>query len=373
MAETSIIEPQRGRRVGKLTLLTDTDALEARPREYLLKGLISPSELSVIYGEPGCGKSFFALYLARAVSQGRQVLGKRIHQSNVLFLALEGVSGFEKRLRAQIMDYQESEGFGYIAQPVDLFADNTARDDVIEAAQIMSAGIIVVDTLNRAMGGGSENDPSDMGQFIKNLDHIRISTGAHICVIHHCGKDSTRGMRGHSSLLGASDVVMEVKREEGSTNRTVSVHKAKDDADDGKYRFALKVRELGVDEDGDPITTCVVEELELTDDDINTGSGDRPLSKTEKLWLRELQEFFSRDGNTQLIRPEVSFEGKIPCATRDDVREWCKARGLVGVAHSVARPGVLSSTDRSKFSRGLEALKIRNKIGIHGNWIWLVQ
>ena len=360
--------PRRGRRVGKLTLLTDEDALKAEPRDYYLKGIFSPGEMSTIYGEPGCGKSFLALYLARAINQGREVLGRRVHQTNVLFLALEGVAGFEKRLKAQIINHQEAPGFSYIAQPIDLFADTAAKNDVTQAAGLIGAGIIVIDTLNRAIGAGSENDPADMGQFIQNIDAIRAATGAHILIIHHSGKDSTRGMRGHSSLLGAADVVIEVVREAPSRIRTIHIHKAKDDADGAQFRFQLNILELGTDADGDPITTCLVEELDAPDERNTVAS----LTTDEKLWLGELHELFSRDGTTKFIKPEDAFTVAIPVATRGVVREWCKTRGLVGVAHSVARDGVLSATDRSKFSRVLNALKSKGKIGIHGEYIWLV-
>lgn len=253
---------QRGRKVGRLTLLTDYDAQHASPRDYYLKGLISPGEMSVIYGEPGCGKSFFALYIVRAIAQGRMILGRRVRATSVLFLALEGVAGFENRLRAQIITHEESDAFGYIAQPVDLFTHQNHVADVISAGQLMSAGLIVIDTLNRAISGGSENDPADMGLLIKNIDAIRAATGAHILVIHHSGKDASKGMRGHSSLLGAADMVMDVKRGEKGQPRTVTVPKAKDDADGAEFAFHLKVLEMGIDQDGDAITTCLVEECE---------------------------------------------------------------------------------------------------------------
>lgn len=351
---------------GSIRVYSEIDAQSAPPRDYYLKGLFSPNELSVIYGEPGCGKSFWILRLARAIAQGCSILGRRVHQTNVLFAALEGTSGFEKRLRADILANQECENFYYIAQSVNLFNDHKAVNDCITAIQSTGAGVFVIDTLNRAMPGGNENAPDDMSQFIRNLDAIRAATSAHIIVIHHSGKDTTKGMRGHSALLGAVDVAIEVSKGEGKS-KMASVRKAKDDADGDVFAFQLDVLQLGQDADGDDITTCIV--VETTAD----GTPVKRVSMTprETLWLDTLKEFFARPDATQMVAPERGMQ-PVAVATRDQIREWIKVRGLVGVAHSVASSGVLSGTDRSKFARVLEGLKIKGKIGIHGNWIWIV-
>lgn len=358
---------ERGRRVGRLTLYLDPDVGTGAPRDYFLKGLLSPGEMSTFYGPPGCGKSFFVVHLTRAIAQGRAVLQRRVKATNVLFMALEGATGFENRLKAQIELHGETEGFGYIAQPVNLFGDPKAKDDVIEAVRVMQAGILVIDTLNRAMTGGSENDPKDMSQFIANLDAIRLATGAHILVVHHSGKDVTRGLRGHSALEGAVDVSVEVAKDPDSKLRTATVRKAKDDSDGDKFSFTLDVKELGIDSDGDPITTCVVREDEEPPEPILKAAQLRP---EERLWLDTLSELFARNLDAPKIVPERGMQPQ-HCETRDVVREWIKTRGLVGVSHGVSKPGVLSSSERTKFGRMLQQLKIKKKIGIHGDWVWL--
>lgn len=355
----------RGKAYGNLMVLSDADAKVSFHREYFVKGLISPNEMSAVYGAPGCGKTFWVLYVVRAITHGRSILGKRVHKTNALYLALEGVAGFEKRLKAEIETNEESDGFYYIAQPVNLFNDHAARASVIAAIQGCEAGVLVVDTLNRAIPGGSENDPADMSTFIANLDAIRAATDAHIIVIHHCGKDQAQGMRGHSSLLGATDVVIEITRDEKTSVRTATVEKAKDDADGDVFTFKLDVKDMGEDLDGDPVTTCIVHEI-----DVPKPSKISPLKPLEQLWLDTISEFFARESGVQLVVPERGMP-ITACATRDDIREWVKTRGLVGVAHSVAGPGILTSTDRSKMGRLFESLKIRGKIGIHKNWIWV--
>jgi hypothetical protein len=84
---------------GKLRVLSMDDVIDAEPRDYLLKGMISPGEMSVWWGAPKCGKSFLMLHVAYAIAQGRSVFGKRVNPSAVLYIAAEGqacVSAWKK-------------------------------------------------------------------------------------------------------------------------------------------------------------------------------------------------------------------------------------------------------------------------------------
>ncbi len=39
-----------------------------------------------------------------------------------------------------------------VAQPINLFSDHKAKEDVIQAVGLMGAGLVVIYTLNRALG-----------------------------------------------------------------------------------------------------------------------------------------------------------------------------------------------------------------------------
>jgi predicted ATP-dependent serine protease len=353
----------------KLVVKSDADAKLSMSRSYFLKGLFSPGELSVVYGEPGSGKSFLVLHIVRAINQERQVFGRRVRPTKVLYCALEGETGFEKRIQVAVKKYGEAAGFGYIAQSINLFSDDAAVNGLIEAILSHGAFIVVIDTLNRAMGGGSENDPGDMGKLIQVVDKIRAATGAHICIVHHCGKDASKGPRGHSALLGAADLVLEVTRSDLADTRTIKVIKAKDDPDGERHAFTLRTIDLGIDDDGDPITSCIVEEAAAPEMDKR-----KALTDEERQWLLELVELFARPDFLQTLKPETGMAAEIPCATRATVREWFKTRGLIAVAENVAESATgkgLSSTDRSKLQRILSRLKSKGKIGIYNDYIWL--
>ena len=117
---------------------------------------------------------------------------------------------------------------------------------------------VIVDTLNRAIAGGDENASADMGDLIGNADHLRIATGAHVTFTHHIGKDVSKGARGHSSLRGAIDTEVEIKRIEDAIVATVTKQR---DLDSGhRFAFRLVNVELGYGKWGKPMASCVVEE-----------------------------------------------------------------------------------------------------------------
>jgi archaellum biogenesis ATPase FlaH len=246
---------------GPLTAFPMHHMLDLPPRSYIIKGLMAPAEMSLIVGPPKCGKSFLALHLAYTVAQGRLAFGRRVHSCTVLYVAAEGEAGIAKRLKALAGEHGVADNLYVVAQPVDLLHGD-ALQSLIQMARALDAGLIVIDTLNRVLAGGDENSPEDMGTLVANLSDLRHQTGAHLAVVHHGTKASDgRTPRGHSCLIGAVDLILEVAKVEGG-DRRASIAAAKDDADGLDLGFRLRQVDLGRDEDNDLITTLMVEELD---------------------------------------------------------------------------------------------------------------
>jgi hypothetical protein len=131
---------------------------------------------------------------------------------------------------------------------------------VIEAAKMCRAGLIVVDTVSRAMMGGDENGPVDMGTLAANLNTLRHETGAHVMGVHHGTQTEGTKSRGHSSLPFSVDVIVQTEWNEESGLGTVTVGFCRDDAIGPLGVFGTEVVNLGTDKDGDPITTLLVTE-----------------------------------------------------------------------------------------------------------------
>lgn len=240
-------------------LLTAEDLASRPPLRWRVKGVLPESGLAAIYGPSGCGKTFLTLDLAGAVSDGCNWFGRRVTPSSVCYLALEGEHGISNRVRAfRVRNGAERLArVRFIAAPFSLL---DVRDVPDLAASILAAnageGIVIIDTLNRASPGADENSGQDMGVLIAAATELQRLVGGLVLLVHHSGKDQARGVRGHSSLIAALDAAIEVTRD--GDRREWKIAKAKDGEDGHATTFRLEPVEIGRDEDGDPVTSCIV-------------------------------------------------------------------------------------------------------------------
>ena len=237
--------------------------------ETIVRGLLTGGGLSVVYGAPKSGKTFLAIDMALRVARGVPWHGRRTDGGTVLYLALEGGVSVERRVRAWILHNHADEfevpeiPLAVVSAPMSLCGKDSDLERVLATAEAVAerfrrpVKLIVIDTLARSMAGGSENSDEDMGAVIQAADEIRAATGAHVMLIHHPGKDESRGMRGHSSLLGALDTLIEVTKDDQGRRAIVSRQRDLEEGDE--FPFHLEVVEIGQDADGDPVTTCVAE------------------------------------------------------------------------------------------------------------------
>ena len=235
--------------------------------QWLIKGLLPQAELAVVYGEPGSGKSFMALDLAMAVARGTEWRSKRVRQGRVIYVAAEGGGGFRKRLRA----YAQQHAIGLAGMPfgvVSAAPNMLLKADAVElikaireAADGEHVALVVLDTFAQVMPGGNENSGEDVGRALAHCKAIHAATGALVVLVHHSGKDVTKGARGWSGLRAAADVELEVRRLPSA--RLLRVAKQKDGDDQGEWGFDLAVLEVGQDSDGEAITSCAVIDAEV--------------------------------------------------------------------------------------------------------------
>jgi hypothetical protein len=315
--------------------------------------------MSVWWGPPKCGKSFLMLRIAYAIALGRSAFGRRVKACPVLYVAAEGEAGLAGRLRAIRDEMGHAPRFHLIAQPVDLLHPNGDLDSVRTAAMDprIGAKLIVLDTLNRMMAGGDENGPEDMGRFIANVGALRSYTDAHVAVIHH-GTKSPSGStpRGHGSLIGAADLVVEITKAPDGT-RTATVTAAKDDPDGAAMGFNLRVVQLGIDADGEPITTCVAEEMDAPADT------EPSLSASERKARDILADLIASEGVPLPIAP--TFPSGLHGVPEQRWRDECEARRL-----STAD----TRDSRSKaFRRAYSALLNMAVVATRDGTVWLAR
>lgn len=277
-------------------LASAEDLAKLPPMRWLVRGVLPAQGLAAVYGPPGSGKTFLVLDLAAAVADGARWFGFTTKQAPVVYVGLEGEGGLSQRVQAWSQHHRRALPSALrfvVAQPFDLLEP----DDLAELAQSIVAtcgpgALLVVDTLNRAATGADENASEDMGRIIDAAKHLQAAVAGLVLLVHHAGKDVSKGMRGHSSLLAAIDVAIEVSRQ-GSA-REWRMAKAKDAADADAVGFELEAVTLGLDEDRLPITSCVVLPTERT---AHTPIR-APQGGNQRIVFDALVELIEREGST---------------------------------------------------------------------------
>ena len=252
----------------ELELLTPAQLCARAAPLQSVRGVLPSRGNGVAYGDSGSGKSFIALDLMFALARGVRWHGRRTRQGAGIWIGSEGSN------KARVEAYVKHHGLQlsnlpirFIEQPLALRGADSYLYGLLEKLQAAKeelgyVALVVVDTLNRSFGGGNESASEDMSQYVDAMTAIGAAVGGLVLVIHHAGKDSGRGARGHSSLRGAVDVELEVTRDPGGV-RTLKVSKLRDGEDGVEFRFRLQVVDLGphpdpAAEEGERWDSCVV-------------------------------------------------------------------------------------------------------------------
>lgn len=252
------------------------DRLDAKgdAHEWLVKGLMTRGELSMLAGPSQSGKSFLAIDLACSVARGIPWFGRKVKQGGVVYQAGESAKGVRrKRLpayRARHRCAADDVPFALLQAPVNLHASDDDTQAMIEECLFWreawgSLELVVIDTFSAATPGANENASEDMSRVLARCGRIAEATGAAVLLVHHMNALGEKP-RGHTSIFANLDSVLlcrkDAERRDADNRqiREMKVAKAKDGEADWSLRFVLPAIEIGRDEDGDPVTSCVVDE-----------------------------------------------------------------------------------------------------------------
>ncbi|UYO50309.1 AAA family ATPase [Rhodopseudomonas palustris] len=293
--------------------------------EYLIDGMLTIGDKSVIGGPSQSGKSFFAVGAGMAIARGVQFFGRDVVQGLVIYQAGEGARGVKKRLRAYRKHHNiaanERLPFVLLQSKIDLYSPNGDTAALIEEVQAIAElygtplRAFFIDTLATATAGADENSGKDMGAVMANVDKIAAALpGTHVAIVHHMNAAGTK-LRGHSSIYANTDQVLLISRDEETNIRTAVIDKQKDDEGGVKFRFKLSRVELGINpKNGKEITSCVVKELSVSQ---QAASEEKPkadkgvrLSSQENIVFRALLKALNEHGENpptdrQAIPPDA--------------------------------------------------------------------
>jgi putative DNA primase/helicase len=335
-------------------LLSSADLFNTPPMRWMVQGVIPAEGLTALFGESGSGKSFLILDMALAIAAGDAYwFGLRVTKAPVTYLCLEGESGIGKRIKAWNIYCNKlvPNELRFVTQPFNLLSD-----DVSELANTIivgggACGLIIIDTLNRAAPGADENSSVDMGNIIASAKKLQNLTGGVVLLVHHTGKDKTKGLRGHSSLFAALDGAIEVVKTD--SRRGWSVAKSKDDVTGDCNPFKLEVVTVGLDDQGNEITSCIA----LIDDSNNIFQKQVSLGRNQKIALAEMDKQLS---NSLHFNKEGAPPSKA-CLKYEEA--------ILLIAE------YMPSDSKHRKSRAISAiagLVERKYLGMKGDWLWRI-
>lgn len=295
---------------------TVSEFMDRTPPSWIIKGLLPRAELGVIYGDSGTGKTFAALDQAMAIARGVDWRGRKTVQGRVAYIVAEGQGGFMDRIRAYCHQHQVDMDTLplHILPAAPDFMDNDKESTagvLALAREIKKLGplaALYVDTYARVMSG-NENDAKDASAVVKNCSNLHRVCKGIVMLVHHSGKDGSKGARGSGVLRAAADVEYAVTK--ANARHTMTVTKMKDGEDGLALHYKLASVTIGIDEDGEDRTSCVVEHM--TDADAAAAPEKPKLGKVQSRILEQLSTYVGggveKEAFIQDVRAITPIEG----------------------------------------------------------------
>jgi len=360
-------------------LVESWDSIKDEPVEWLVESILPKKAFVALYAPPASYKSFIALDLAEAIATGRDWMGYRIPKKGaVLYICGEGHGGMGARVKACKIQNKSPDGANLyiIRAQLNLRSSQEDFDKLTQAISELIAQIdepleiIILDTLMRMSGGGfNENSSEDMGAFITQTGKLQEIFHCALLVIHHSGKDVTKGLRGHSSLLGAVDTELEIQRQDSVINSgdasvignaILKVSKQKDGADSIEVGIDVISIEIGMSDLGfESITSLAIRHNQDIASSTSKGSKNNQGSGgNQRLEMDSLMKVIKAKASYR----EVDGISRYGVSLDDWRAEFWSMKGCT-------EDDKLSF--RKAWVRARERLVATNKIVIGSNWVWL--
>lgn len=329
---------------------------------WLIKRLLPAEGLGVIFGRPGSGKTFSVMDLAMHVATGTAWRGLKVTPAAVSYISPEA-----GRLGAnRVIGWCRHHGIAwpdtFRLSPAQINLCSTEADAkaLIDDIRQNQPGcrLVVIDTLNRALAGGDENDGQDMGKFVRLCDLIAKELQAFVLVVHHSGKDASRGSRGHSSLLGAVSLELEVTREQKHPG-VIKVTKMRDGEDGMEYGFDIESVELGQDEDGETVSTGISTEADAGE--ARAVREAKPQGINQHTIVAAFDQLLLDEGTPTPFGTGFPEAGRYLCVGTDK---------LIGFAVGKMASGGKDYTKRKAMGDAMEALLRKGYFATNGGYTW---
>jgi hypothetical protein len=252
----------------------------------LIKGILPQTGVATIGGQSGGGKSSHAIHIATCLmpdcKQDVYIDRYKIkRKGGVLYLVLEGKPSFLLRVTGAFraaLGQQMKLGdpsrhpFSWNTYAPNLFEKGPdallklAERDAARMRQEFGVDLVAIflDTMGLAACYENEDRSAQVQRVVSGLNRLSDVTGALAINVDHMGKDQDAGLRGTSAKRDCVETILTClidrdKHTNKAINHRMQLFKIRDGEEGRVIPYKLKTVDFGVDEDGDPITTNVVE------------------------------------------------------------------------------------------------------------------
>ena len=344
---------------------------------WLVKGLLPRTGIALCYGHPGSGKTFWALDIAMHVALNWPWQGLTTEQGLVVYVGAEGLSGLRNRISAFRLHHDITGAIPFALVPASIDMQDPNADTERLIASIKSAcadsgfepRLVVIDTLSKTFGSGKENT-DDMAAYVANCEKIAGTFDCCVMPVHHRPKDAeSKEPRGHSSLKGGVDTVVLI---EAGITKKATVHKQKDGEDGNVFLFNLKQVEIGVDDDGEAVTSCIVEHSSVDNSLPIDPKADarKRLSGMQRQVFSELGKCLEHQGQsvpTEIPDARINRFMTTKVVGRDVWRDTYLAVACDGRDDRDTK----RDDNRRNFNRSVTALQNKGLVGVWEGYAWL--
>lgn len=322
--------------------------------EWLVKRMLPRQGVGAFYGASQSFKSFLVSDLALYVALGWEWAGRRVTQAPAVYIAAEGAAGLRKRK----VGFERSHGdlpatvpFYLISAAPNLGTEQGDLAALIAAieAEGVAPGLIVVDTLAQALGAGDENG-GGMITFVANATALANHFRAFVLIVHHVGLGDDKRMRGHSSLIGAVDAQILCERREGELSTTLTLQKLKDEESRVKLAAHLSRVVIGQDEDGEDVSTLIVDRIEEVDA-APKATAPRSIPASQRLFMEVVEHAIDEAGEP--FRPFP--DGPLVKAVSDEIVRERYYRRIAERPRPDDTPKKLADRQRQAFNVAVRA------------------
>lgn len=220
---------------------TFCELLAMPSKTWLLDQVFGTGDIGMIYGVPGCGKTFVIIDMIMRLCTGNQWASRfNVKRClNVAYCAGEGIGGLRSRFAAIADHYgiTSLHHFAFYPIPPQLYDDSAiatithfcnewkARQLAKEADAL---DVLIIDTLHTATIAADENSAQHMGKVLYSCRLAANNLGCAVLLVHHTNKSGSIE-RGSSALRGAMDFMIKIEKpSDASTHAVMICEKSKD-------------------------------------------------------------------------------------------------------------------------------------------------